>query len=109
MSKIDLSSIALDQDEVEVDGVVYMLTALPATEGLKFLEQYQEQLDTGKADLSVMKHLVCKSVTKDNKVITDKTFDVMFARKLGHLRNLFQEILQYNFSDIFGTSDGDEE
>ena len=28
-------------------------------------------------------------------------FDIVFSRKLGHLRNLFNEIVKYNFEDVF--------
>ena len=115
MAKIDLSTVALPQEELEVDGVTYLVTALPATEGLKFMEQYQESLDSGKPDLAVMKKIVCMSVTKDGKLISEKasngslSFDIVFARKLGHLRNLFNEVVKFNFSDIFNESGGDEE
>ena len=115
MAKIDLSGIALPQEELVVDDVTYLVTALPATEGLKFMEQYQESLDSGKPDLAVMKKIVCMSVTKDGKMIAEKAtngtlaFDIVFSRKLGHLRNLFNEVVKYNFNDIFLASDGDEE
>lgn len=104
---IDLSGLTLPQEEMEVDGETYLLTALPATKGLEFLEKYQEQIDTGKADLSVMKHIICMSVHKDGKALAEKasggslSFDVYFARKLGHMRNLFNAILEFNFGDVF--------
>lgn len=107
MAKIDMGNIALPSEEFQVDDETYLITALPATKGLEFLEKYQQQIDTGKADLSVMKQLICMSVTKDGKVISDKTsngslsFDVMFARKLGHMRNLFNTLLEFNFGDVF--------
>lgn len=107
MAKIDLSNVALPQCDFEVDGINYMITALPATEGLKFMEKYQEVIDSGKPDLATMKQIVCMSVTKDGKMISDKassgglSFDVLFARKLGHLRNLYTTIINYNFEDVF--------
>lgn len=113
--KIDLTNVALPQQSVEVDGVEYLLTAMPATEGLKFLESYQESLDSGKPDLAVMKKIVCMSVTKDGKMIAEKatsgtlSFDIVFARKLGHLRNLFNEVVKFNFSDVFQSADDSEE
>ena len=115
MSKIDLSNIALPSEDFEVDGVSYTITALPATKGLEFLERYQEQIDSGKPDLSVMKQIICMSVTKDNKVISDKasgsalSFDILFARKLGHMRNLFNQVLEFNFGDVFNEAAGEDE
>lgn len=115
MNKIDLSNVALPAEDFEVDGENYTITALPATKGLEFLERYQEQIDTGKPDLSVMKQIICMSVTKDGKVISDKTskgalsFDVLFARKLGHMRNLFNQVLEFNFGDVFNEAVGEEE
>jgi len=115
MAKIDLSNVALPQEEVVVDEVTYLLTALPATKGLEFLEKYQEQLDSGKPDLSVMKQIICLSATKDGKIISDKasssglSFDILFARKLAHMRNLFTAILEYNFGDVFNEPVTEEE
>ena len=107
MATLDLSNLALPSEEFQIDGEVYLITALPATAGLDFLEKYQEQMDSGKADLSVMKKIICMSVTKDGQVINEKTsktslsFDVLFARKLGHMRNLFNKIVEFNFEDVF--------
>ena len=114
-SKVDLSNIALPQEDVTVDEVDYTITALPATKGLEFLEKYQEQVDTGRPDLAVMKQIICMSVTKDNKIISDKanssalSFDILFARKLGHMRNLFNAVLEFNFGDVFSEAVGEEE
>lgn len=114
MSKIDLSNIALPQEEVVVDDVNYLLTALPATEGLKFLEQYQEMLDSKKPDLAMMKKIICMSVSKDGKMIAEKAtngtlaFDFVFAKKLGHLGNLFNEVIRFNFEDVFTEAASEE-
>ena len=114
MAKIDLSNLALPQETITVDDVDYLITALPATEGLKFLEKYQETLDTGKPDLATMKHIICMSVTKDGKMLTEKagsnslSFDIYFARKLGHMRNLFQEVLEFNFNELFAGAASEE-
>lgn len=115
MSKLDLADVALPQEEIEVDGESYLVTALPATKGLEFLEKYQAQIDSGKPDLSVMKQIICLSVTKDGKVISDKigksalSFDILFARKMGHMRNVFNQVLEYNFADVFSEAVGEEE
>lgn len=115
MSKIDLSNVALPSEDFEVGGENYTITALPATKGLEFLERYQEQIDSGRPDLSVMKQIICMSVTKDNKVIDDKggkgalSFDILFARKLGHMRDLFNQVLEFNFGDVFSEADGEDD
>lgn len=115
MAKIDLSAVALPQEELVVDDVVYMVTALPASKGLAFMEKYQSDLEKqGRPDLHVMKELICNSVTKDGKVIADKagngsiSFDILFARKLKHLSNLFTAVVGYNFDDVFTDADGEE-
>lgn len=101
MTKTNLSAIALPQEVVTVDDVDYLVTAMPATEGLKFMEQQQESIDSGKADLSLMKKVICAYVCKDGMQITDKSFDIVFARKFGHLRKLYQEVIEYNFGEVF--------
>lgn len=108
MSKIDLAGIALPQEDIEVDGQEYLVTALPASYALTFMEKYQDSIQTGKADLHVMKEVICKSVTKDGKMITDKTFDIVFARKFMHLSNLYQKVLEYNFEDVFLAPDSED-
>lgn len=107
MSKIKLEEIALPQESFEIDGVSYLVTAMAATKGLQFLEAQQDNIDSGKTDLAVMKQVVCAYVTKDNTEITGQRFDVIFARKLGHLRNLYQAVLTYNFGDVFQEPDSE--
>jgi hypothetical protein len=111
--KIDLANLTLPQEEIEVDGITYLVTAMSATEGLKFMEQQQESLDTGKADLALMKKVICKSVTKDGKLIGEDpksglAFDIIFSRKLGHLRKLYTAVISYNFEDVFTEPDSEE-
>lgn len=108
MAKVNLSEIALPQEFMIVDDVEYMVEALPATYALEFMEKYQEMMDSGKPDLKVMKELICKSVYKDNKLIDSKRFDIVFSRKFGHLNKLYQEVLKYNFSEVFDQPDSEE-
>lgn len=114
MPKIDLSNVSLPQEEVTVDDKEYLLTALPATEGLQFLEQHIESIDSGKPDLAVMKKIICKTVSVDGRMFSDKpnkdglSFDIYFARKLGHMRNLFTAVLEYNFGDVFTEAASEE-
>lgn len=91
-----------------VDDTEYLVQAMPATQGLIFMEKYQEALDSGKADLSMMKQVICKYVQKDNKIIDEKSFDATFARKYGHLQKLYQAVLAYNFEDVFQQVDSEE-
>lgn len=101
--------MALPQTTVTVDDTEYLITAMPTTAALAFMEKYQENLETGKVDLSLVKQLVCKYVAKDNKQIDDKTFDIVFARKaMGHLQRLYTEILKFNFDDVFQESDSED-
>lgn len=98
----------LPQETLIVDDQEYMVSAMPATQGLIFLEKYQEDMDTGKTDLSVMKKIICTYVSKDNMAITEKKFDIIFARKFMHLQKLYKDVLAYNFSDVFQAPDTEE-
>lgn len=98
----------LPQETLTIDGVDYLVSAMPATEGLIFMEKYQEAIDSGKADLSQMKQIICKYVSKDNLQITSQSFDTIFARKYAHLQKLYQEVLQFNFSEVFQEAGSDE-
>ena len=99
---------ALPQETIEVDGIKYLVDAMPATEALKFMEKYLTDVNEGKIDLSVIKATICKYVTKDNLSITTQSFDVIFARKVAHLQRLFEKVLAYNFDDVFQESDSEE-
>lgn len=95
-------------DTLTIDDVEYLVYAMPATAGLQFMEKHQEAIDNGRADLSMMKQIICKYVQKDRKVIDEKTFDAVFARKYGHLQKLYQAVLAYNFDDVFQAVDSEE-
>lgn len=91
----------LPQETLEVDGEEYVVTAMSATDGLAFMEKYQADMDSGKSDLKVMKGVIKAYVTRENKIIDDKRFDIIFARKYMHLQQLYAEVIKYNFSDVF--------
>ena len=99
---------AMEQEVVVIDKEEYLVNAMPATIGLMFLEKYQEAIDSGKADLSQMKQIICKYVSKDNLQITEKSFDMIFSRKYGHLQKLYKAVLEYNFADVFQAPDTEE-
>lgn len=107
-ASLNLAEIALPQEYITVDEVEYMVEALPATYALEFMEKYQDAIQSGKSDLKTMKEVICKSVYKDNKPIDAKRFDVVFSRKFLHLSKLYQEVLQYNFEDVFSAPDSED-
>ena len=108
MSKLNMNDIALPQEVLTVDDVDYLVTALPASYALQFMEKYQEAIQTGKSDLATMREVIVKSVCKDNKQITNQSFDIIFARKFMHLSQLYQAVLNYNFEDVFTAPDSEE-
>lgn len=108
MSKLNMNDVALPQEVITVDEVDYLVTAMPATKGLQFMEAQQESMDSGKADLALMKQVICAYVCKGGIQITDKSFDIIFALKFGHLRKLYQEVIQYNFGEVFQEDGGEE-
>jgi hypothetical protein len=92
----------LEQTAITIDGIDYLVSAMPSTRGLQFMEQYQEELDSGKDNLAMRKQVICNSVSKDNQIITEKRFDVIFSRKYKHLAKLYAEVIKWNFPDFFG-------
>lgn len=98
----------LPQETLNVGEEEYVVTAMSATDGLTFMEKYQADMDSGKSDLKVMKGVIMAYVTKDNKVIDSKRFDIMFARKYMHLQQLYAEVLKFNFADVFQAPGTDE-
>jgi hypothetical protein len=91
----------LEQTTITVDDVDYLVSAMPSTRGLQFMEQYQEEIDSGKDNLAMRKQVICNFVSKDNQMITDKRFDIVFSRKYKHLSKLYTEVVKWNFPDFF--------
>ena len=108
MSKLNMKDVALPQETLVIDEVEYLVTAMPATKGLQFMEAQQESIDSGKADLALMKQVICAYVCKNGIQITEKSFDITFSRKFGHLRNLYQAVIEYNFGEVFQEDGGEE-
>ena len=98
----------LEQTTITVDDIDYLVTAMPATKGLMFIEKHQVAIDEGKADLSQMKQIICNYVSKENMQITEKSFDVSFARRYAHLNKLYKEVLNFNFEELFQAPDSEE-
>lgn len=95
MAKFDL----LEQTEITVGDTTYNVTAMTATDGLKFLEENQEVLDSGKSDVAIMRKIICKYATIGSLAIDEKKFNVHFARKYKQMRTLYMEILKFNFPE----------
>lgn len=91
----------LEQTEIEVDGITYLVSAMPTTKGLQFLEQFQEELDIGKDNQAMRKQVICNYVSKDNKMITAERFDIVFSRKYKHVQDLYKAVVTWNFPDFF--------
>ena len=108
MSKLNMNDVALPQEVITIDDVEYLVTAMPATKGLQFMEAQQESIDSGKADLALMKQVICAYVCKNGIQITEKSFDISFSRRFGHLRNLYQAVIEYNFGEVFQEDGGEE-
>lgn len=98
----------LAQETIKVDDQEYLVTAMSATDALMFMEKHIDTINSGKVDLSIIKNVIIKYVSKDNMQITKESFDVVFSRKVGHLQRLFEEVLKYNFSDLFQESDSQD-
>ena len=98
----------LEQTTITVDGEDYLVSAMPATKGLVFIEKHQEAIDAGKADLSQMRKIICNYVSKDNMQITEKSFDITFSRRYAHLNKLYKEVLNFNFEELFQAPDTEE-
>lgn len=91
----------LPQETLNIDDDEYVVTAMPAEFGLAFMQKYQSDMDEGKQDYKVMKEVITSTVTKDNKIIDSKRFDIIFARKYMHVQKLYTEVIKYNFADVF--------
>ena len=95
MAKLEL----LEQTQVTIGEHTYTITAMSATDGLKFLEKNQDVLDSGKSDLAIMREMIIKSVTIGSVMLDEKKFNIHFARKYGQMRKLYMEILKFNFPE----------
>ena len=90
----------LEQTTLTIDDVEYLVSAMPATKSLQFMEQYQEEMDSGKDNLAMRKQIICNYVSKDNQMINEKRFDVIFSRKYKHLSKLYGAVIAWNFPDF---------
>ena len=96
----------LDQTEIEVGGVKYLVTAFPATMGLDILGKLTSLTGTPPAEF--MKYVILKAVKVDNKVVTDDWFNKKFSRNYKELYELFAKITEYNFGDLSGETGNEQ-
>ena len=92
----------LEQTTITIDNIEYIVTAMGTIRGLQFMEQYQEEIDSGKDNLAMRKQVICHSVSKDNQMIDEQRFNIIFSRKYKHLSKLYSEVIKWNFPDFFG-------
>lgn len=95
MAKLEL----LEQTDITVGEHTYTVTAMTATEGLKFLEENKDVLESGKSDVALMRRIICKHATLGSIAIDEKKFDKHFSRKYAQMRKLYNDILEFNFPE----------
>lgn len=98
MATIDF---ATEQTSKTVGDREYLITAMPASVGLKWMEKHQESLDSGKFDNALMREVICMWVSFENRPIDQKRFDVLFSRKYAHVKKLYNEVIAFNFEELF--------
>jgi hypothetical protein len=101
----------LPQTEVTVDDMDYVLNALPTTLAVDIQNVLIENghVEGWRPDIDlVRKAVVGSQVQYEGKVITKDLFEVHFARKSVHLYKLVDEIIKWNFEDVFTVSDSEE-
>lgn len=84
----------LEFKEVTIGDNYYIITAMGAEDGMAFLDEY---MDMGKVSPKKQKEIIVKYVKANNKVFTDKSYDIHFSRKYKELGELFLEVFNFNF------------
>lgn len=106
---MNLKDIATEQITVEVDEREYLINAMPASVGLAYMAENQEALDSGKPDFALMKKTICGGwLSFENKIVDQKRFDILFARRYAHMRKVYNEIQKFNFEELFQSPDSEE-
>ena len=98
----------LEQTTIVVDGIEYLVTAMGAEQSLEFFADHQQEIVTGKINVKMRKQLICSCVAVDNRAITPQRFDIIFSRKFKHLRELYNEVSNWNFPDFLEEPDTEE-
>lgn len=79
----------------------FPITQLPATVGLKFIKKFASGVEGLKDEDMV--DLICVSLS-----ITQKQFEDRFTGKLPCIIKLVNEIISFNFEDVFTELDSEE-
>ena len=102
---------ALETKDVTVDGNLYVITAMSATDGMEFFSQVQNMMATGQIPARQMKEVIIKYVKLGSKKFDEKSYDIHFSRKYDQLNELFAAVMEFNFGEIDpngGEDDSDE-
>ncbi len=101
----------LPQTEVSIDDMDYVLNALPTTLAVDIQNVLIENasIEGWRPDIDLVRKVVVGSqIQYEGKVIDKNLFEYHFARKSVHLYKLVDEIIKWNFEDVFTVSDSEE-
>lgn len=101
----------LPQTQVTVDDMEYVLNALPTTLAVDIQNVLIENgnVEGWRPDIDLVRKVVVGSqIQYEGKVIDKNLFEYHFARKSVHLYKLVDEIIKWNFEDVFTVSDSEE-
>lgn len=89
--------------EVVVNGEEYKIVAFPAMVAL----DYQYKMGQGVTP-ELIQEMVLRSCSQYGVAMDKKTFDQKFSGKIPSLMKLFEEVLEFNFTDPLDESDSEE-
>lgn len=89
--------------EVVVNGEEYKIVAFPAMVAL----DYQYKMGQGVTP-ELIQEMVLRSCSQYGVAMDKKSFDQKFSGKIPHLMKLFEEVLEFNFTDPLDESDSEE-
>lgn len=101
----------LPQTEVSIDDMDYVLNALPTTLAVDIQNVLIENgsIEGWRPDIDLVRKVVVGSqIQYEGKVIDKNLFEYHFARKSVHLYKLVDEIIKWNFEDVFTVNDSEE-
>lgn len=107
MAKLNL----LPQTEITVDDMDYTLNALPTTLAVDIQNTLMDNgnVEGWRPDIELVRKVVIGSqIIFEGKTIDKNQFEFHFARKSVHLYKLVDEIIKWNFEDVFTVSDSEE-
>jgi hypothetical protein len=96
--------IALEQKQVKVAGVNYLITALPAEYGLEVMNELYSS-DKEVHESFRIKEIILKSVTMGGVKFTSDAYDKHFSRKYKEIFELYNEIMSFNYGTTIEEDD----